>query len=108
MARNKYPEETIRRILDVAQGLFLEKGYDSTSIQDIIDGLGGLSKGAVYHHFKSKEDIFNAVGDRYNEQIIGELKAVRDDPALTGFAKLKNVLSVPLQLRPRYCFYGCA
>ena len=50
MSRNKYPEETVKRILDVAQRLFLEKGYENTSIQDIIDGLGGLSKGAVYHH----------------------------------------------------------
>lgn len=101
MARNKYPEETIRLILDVAQGLFLEKGYEDTSIQDIINGLGGLSKGAVYHHFKSKEEIFNAVGDRYNEQIIRELKAVRDDPVLTGFSKLKKMFSLSLSSSDR-------
>ena len=52
MARNKYPEETVNRILDVAGHLFMEKGYEHTSIQDIIDNLGGLSKGAIYHHFK--------------------------------------------------------
>ena len=55
MARNKHPEETVNLILDVALALFFEKGYDNTSIQDIIDGLGGLTKGAVYHHFKSKK-----------------------------------------------------
>jgi AcrR family transcriptional regulator len=96
MARNKFPEETIRLILDVSQRLFLKKGYEDTSIQDIIDGLGGLSKGAVYHHFKSKEEIFNAVGDRYNEQVIKELKAVRDDPVLTGYAKLKKMFCLSL------------
>ena len=64
MARNKHPEETINRILDVAFRLFMEKGYDRTSIQDIIDHLGGLSKGAIYHHFKSKEDILMAVMER--------------------------------------------
>ena len=57
MARNKHPEETVNLILDVAFRLFMEKGYEHTSIQDIIDHLGGLSKGAIYHHFKSKEDI---------------------------------------------------
>ena len=57
MARNKHPEETVNLILDVAFRLFMEKGYEHTSIQDIIDNLGGLSKGAIYHHFKSKEDI---------------------------------------------------
>ena len=62
MARNKHPEVTEERILDVAQQLFLEKGYENTTIQDIVDGLGGLTKGAMYHHFKSKEEIMDAVG----------------------------------------------
>ena len=60
MARNKYPEETVRKILEVSYKLFYEKGYDETSIQDIIDELG-MSKGAIYHHFKSKEDILNKI-----------------------------------------------
>ena len=64
MARNKYPEVTVERILDVSQRLFLEKGYDHTTIQDIVDELGGLTKGAVYHHFRSKEEILDAVSDR--------------------------------------------
>ncbi|WKY43260.1 TetR/AcrR family transcriptional regulator [Eubacteriaceae bacterium ES2] len=101
MARNKYPEETIRLILDVAQRLFLEKGYENTSIQNIIDGLGGLSKGAVYHHFKSKEEIFNAVGDRYNEQVVRELKAVRDNPSLSGYEKLKHMFCLSLSSSDR-------
>ncbi len=35
MSRNKYPEETVNLILDVSQRLFIEKGYDNTTIQDI-------------------------------------------------------------------------
>ncbi|MGL4847983.1 MAG: TetR/AcrR family transcriptional regulator [Clostridium sp.] len=61
MARNKNPEVTINRILDTSMELFLKKGYDNTTIQDIVDALGDLSKGAIYHHFKSKEDIIEAV-----------------------------------------------
>ena len=64
MARNKYPEVTVEKILDAAQRLFLEKGYENTTIQDIVGELGGLTKGAVYHHFKSKEEIMDAVNDR--------------------------------------------
>ena len=64
MARNKHPEVTVEKILDVAQQLFLEKGYDNTTIQDIVDKLGGLTKGAVYHHFKSKEEIICALSDK--------------------------------------------
>ena len=64
MARNKYPEITEERILQTAERLFLEKGYEKTTIQDIVDALGDLTKGAVYHHFKSKEEIMDAVGNR--------------------------------------------
>lgn len=58
MARNAHPEETERRILDSARRLFAEKGYEKTSIQDILNDLG-LSKGGLYHHFKSKEAILD-------------------------------------------------
>lgn len=51
MPRNKYPEETVRLILDVATRLFAEKGYDRTSLQDIINETK-LSKGAIYHHLR--------------------------------------------------------
>ena len=64
MARNKYPEITVEKILEVSQQLFLEKGYDNTTIQDIVNELGGLTKGAVYHHFRSKEEIMDALGEK--------------------------------------------
>ena len=64
MARNKYPEITVDKILDVSERLFLEKGYDNTTIQDIVNELGGLTKGAIYHHFKYKEEIMEALRDR--------------------------------------------
>lgn len=96
MSRNKYPEETINIILNAAQKLFLEKGYENTSIQDIINELGGLSKGAIYHHFKSKEDILNAVGDKFNEIIIVDLKKVRDAQNISGYEKLKKMFEISL------------
>ena len=49
VARNKHPEETVNLILDVAFRLFMEKGYEHTSIQDIIDHLGGLSTVSYTH-----------------------------------------------------------
>ena len=64
MSRNRNSEETVKRILEVSYRLFMEKGYEHASIQDIINHLGGLSKGAIYHHFKSKEDILVAVMER--------------------------------------------
>lgn len=91
MARNKHPEETMQRILDVAFRLFMEQGYEHTSIQDIIDHLGGLSKGAIYHHFKSKEDILIAVIDRMTAESNQMLASIRDRMDLCGKDKLKMI-----------------
>ena len=115
MARNKYPEVTVEKILDTAQQLFLEKGYDNTTIQDIVDHLGGLSKGAVYHHFKSKEEIIDAVSDRMFS-VNNPFERVKDRSDLNGLEKLreairlnqsdeaqKNIVvqSIPLTRNPR-------
>lgn len=115
MARNKYPEVTVERILDVSQRLFLEKGYDNTTIQDIVNELDGLSKGAVYHHFKSKEEIMDAVGDRMFSAN-NPFEAVRKRSDLNGLEKLREAIrlnqsdeartsmtiqSIPLTRNPR-------
>lgn len=91
MARNKYPEVTEERILEAAQRLFLEKGYDNTTIQDIVDQLGGLTKGAVYHHFKSKEEILDKVGDRMFFQN-NPFEAVKQRGDLNGLEKLREAV----------------
>ncbi len=56
MRKQRDPEKTKFEILDAAEKLFLEKGYDKTTIADIVDEIG-MTKGAIYHHFKSKMDI---------------------------------------------------
>ena len=88
MARNKHPEQTVNLILDVAFRLFMEKGYEHTSIQDIIDHLGSLSKGAIYHHFKSKEDILEAVTNRMTEESNRLLAVIRDRTDLRNCRKI--------------------
>ncbi len=93
MARNKYPEVTVEKILDAAQRLFLEKGYDNTTIQDIVNELGGLTKGAVYHHFKSKEEIMDAVNDRMFFSN-NPFEAVQDRDDITGLEKLKEAVLI--------------
>lgn len=88
MARNKYPEVTVDKILEVSERLFLEKGYDNTTVQDIVDELGGLTKGAIYHHFKSKEEIMDALGDKMflNNN---PFEAVKKRTDLTGLQKMR-------------------
>lgn len=100
MSRNKYPEETVERILDTAQRLFLEKGYEQTTIQDITDNLGGLTKGAIYHHFKSKEEIIDAVSDRMFFSN-NPFEAVRERKDLNGLQKLREAIRLNQSDRER-------
>ena len=93
MSRNKYPEVTVEKILDVSQRLFYEKGYEKTSIQDIVNELGGLSKGAIYHHFKSKEDILCELEERIFKDN-NPFAVVEKEKNLNGLQKLKYVIEL--------------
>ncbi len=88
MARNKHPEETVKRIVDISLRLFTEKGFDKTSLQDILNATG-LSKGAIYHHFASKADIFDAIGQQIGQENIQRLSKIRDNLAMSVREKLK-------------------
>lgn len=106
MSRNKYPEETVARILDAAMRLFLEKGYEKTTIQDIVDELDGLTKGAIYHHFKSKEEILDAALDRADAAAFRRYDEIVDDASMTGVEKLQamfdaSAASSQMDLAPR-------
>ncbi len=89
MARNKYPEETVEKILDVAERLFVERGYEHATMADIVKGLGGLTKGAVYHHFKSKDEIFEAVFERATRGVVARADEILSDSTLTGIEKIR-------------------
>jgi len=61
---NKTPQKKLSKaamsILDVAELLFSQKGFKATSISDIAKSAGG-SKANIYHHFKSKEHLYQRV-----------------------------------------------
>ena len=97
MARNKHPEQTVQLILDTATRLFLQKGYDETTLQDIIDATK-LSKGAIYHHFASKEAILIAVVDRMGDFNSAVLAEIRDRKGLTGAEKLRELFRTSMTL----------
>lgn len=91
MARNKHPEETVQKILDAAQQLFLEKGYEQTTILDIVAHMDGLTRGAFYHHFKSKEEVLDALGDKLFRDD-NPFEKVRKMTALSGLEKLRYMI----------------
>lgn len=93
MARNKYPEVTVDKILEASKRLFLEKGYDHTTIQDIVNELDGLTKGAVYYHFKSKEEIMNALEDKMFFEN-NPFEMVKKHPELNALEKMRMLVKL--------------
>jgi AcrR family transcriptional regulator len=61
----KEAKERKNEILDAAEELFAAKGYEETSTGDILDRVG-IARGTLYYHFKSKEDILDALIERIN------------------------------------------
>lgn len=86
MPRNKNPEETVQGILTTALELFKTKGYEQTTILDIVDKMG-VSRGAFYHHFKSKEEVLYAILEG-REDSSAQMK-IYNDPNLTGLEKIR-------------------
>jgi AcrR family transcriptional regulator len=71
-------EETRSHILDVAGELFAERGYDATSLADICER-AGVTKGAFYHHFESKQAVFLELRDRWLSPLEAQLTLTRDE-----------------------------
>ena len=68
MSKEYNSQATIEAILSVSAKLFLEKGFDKTSMQDIAT-TAGISKGAIYHHFKSKDEIIKSVMEKQTKTV---------------------------------------
>ena len=76
MAVQQRGEETRLRLLEVAQERFTQQGYDATGVAEICDR-AGVSKGAFYHHFPSKQALFLALLDRWLDRLDERLAALR-------------------------------
>src|SRR4051794_7090853 len=75
--------------LDVAQRLLETKGYEQMSIQDVLSATG-VSKGAFYHYFQSKQAVLEAVVERLADQTAAVLAPVADDSGPDALEKLRR------------------
>ncbi|MBO3723911.1 TetR/AcrR family transcriptional regulator [Actinomyces bowdenii] len=66
-------------ILDAAQRLFIAKGVQATSVQDILSEVG-IAKGTLYYHFSSKEEILTALIARTTDRIVDRARAIAEQP----------------------------
>lgn len=84
-----------RQILETAEVLFTEKGYERTSVQDILDVLH-LSKGSFYHHFESKELVLKTICEIQAEKNAEKFKG---EGFTEGLNRMNRLLSgmIPFQ-----------
>ena len=71
----KEAEERKNEILDVAERLFGTKGFDGTSTSDILNEIG-IARGTLYYHFKSKEEILDAMISRMMSRLIEKAEVI--------------------------------
>jgi len=88
----KEASERRNEILDAAEELFVTKGYDKTSTNDILDKVK-IARGTLYYHFKSKEDILNAMIDRINSSLIARAEAVAKDKSVPIVERIVMTIS---------------
>ncbi len=68
-------DQRLKELLFTARGLFYRKGYDRTTVQDILDE-AKIAKGTFYHYFRSKEDLLDKLVDIFNKSTIAKVDAI--------------------------------
>ena len=83
--------ERKNEIIDIAQKLFFQKGYDRTSIESIIEVVD-IAKGTFYHYFKSKDDLLFQLTKKHAMIMEAKVKAIVGDRDLSALEKFKKVI----------------
>lgn len=91
MRVSKKHNERFHEILDAAEVLFTQKGYEQATVNDILN-MVGIGKGTFYHYFKSKEDVMLSVLERMTNNIVGKAKEIAEDSSLSAHEKMKQII----------------
>lgn len=94
----KPPEVRSNELLDCAQRLFFTRGYESTTVNDIIRE-AGVSKGAFYHYFPSKEALLETLAVRLSRENLKQLRPLFDDPSINAIGRLNALFAGSRRLK---------
>ncbi len=84
-------EERRKEILEIAERLFLTKGYTKTTVNDILKEIG-IAKGTFYHYFKSKEEVMDEIIMRIIKEDVTKAKRIVSNPDIPVLDKLFKIL----------------
>lgn len=100
MARtNIHFNENRLKLIEIAYRLFLTNGYEDTSINDILKATG-ISRGAMYHYFASKEEILDMVIEYLMRLLDSQIELIVSNTTITALDKLERLL-IPNTLPPK-------
>ncbi len=86
----KEPDARRSEIIEAAAKLFFSKGIANTSVSDIVKAVG-VAQGTFYWHFKSKQEVINAIVVQINEQYLQKALEIAESPDLDALEKLTGV-----------------
>jgi AcrR family transcriptional regulator len=86
-------DERVKDIIENAEKLLVKKGYDNTSVADIIKKVG-IAKGTFYHYFKSKDELLDAIVDRMLHEIWDSVDVIVANDDLDAIGKFFGFFGV--------------
>jgi len=86
----KDPETRRSELIDTAEELFLENGYDETAVSEIVRN-AGVAQGTFYHYFKSKDEVLSAITDRWIEEIRAGMEDIASGDGSDAIDKILGV-----------------
>ncbi|MDR0719280.1 MAG: TetR/AcrR family transcriptional regulator [Treponema sp.] len=91
--RERQKAETHLEILRAAEDLFIEVGYEKASMRQIAER-AGLTKGALYHHFDSKEDLLDKLCAEHNRALSEAASSLVNDTSFSCFKRMRRVMEM--------------
>ncbi|MCE5295624.1 MAG: TetR/AcrR family transcriptional regulator [Euryarchaeota archaeon] len=101
MSRNRAgPDGRRSEFINAAEALFSEKGFESTSVEDIVERVG-VAKGLFYYYFESKEMLMTAMVAKMTDEIESNIKDIMSEEGLTAMERFDEILTSNKMMKER-------
>jgi len=98
MRITKDPKERRKELIDIAEQLFIEKGYEKTAISDIVKK-AKVAQGTYYYYFKTKEEILDTITDRYITLTVEGMQKVANEKGPNALEKIIKIFKFSSSFR---------
>jgi len=94
----KNPEERKKELIDIAEQLFIKKGYEQTAVSDIVKK-AKVAQGTFYYYFKTKEEILDLITDRYININVEGYEKIANEKGPNALDKMINIFKFSSSFR---------